>query len=276
VLRSYGLSDPGKVRPGNEDRFLIGELVRTLWVHQSNVPQREIYHGRDRSHVLLVADGMGGHQAGEVASALTVTTIESFVLHLLRKFSHLQATDEQTLLKEFQTALRQADARLFEEAAEHPELAGMGTTLTLAFANGWKLFVVHVGDSRCYLLRAGKLQQVTTDHTLAEELVKQGVIQPDEVRGHRLRHVITNALGGGKEGVEVDLLRADLAPGDVLLLCTDGLTDMLDDGRVAALLTGEADPKAACERLVAEANQKGGKDNITAIVAHFDSAGGHP
>jgi protein phosphatase len=268
-MRSHGISDAGKVRPGNEDRFLIGELVRTLFVHQTNVPQREAHLGRERGHVLMVADGMGGHLGGEVASALSVTTIESFVLHLLQKFTHIQANDEQSLLRDFQDGLRQADARLFQEAAEHPEWAGMGTTLTLAFISGWKLFVVHVGDSRCYLLRGGRLHQLTEDHTLAKELVRQGVIRPEEVKHHHFRHVITNALGGGKAGVEVDLHRDDLAPGDVLLLCTDGLTDMLSDDAVRTVLTRTSDPAAACERLVADANAAGGKDNVTAIVATF-------
>jgi protein phosphatase len=151
-IRTFGLTDRGQVRPSNEDHFLIAELARTLWVHQTSLPQQDIQHGRNRGHILLVADGMGGHAAGEVASALSVASIEAFVLHLLKRFSNLQATDEQAVLKDFQAALKQADARLAEEVAHHPEFAGMGTTLTLAFASGWRLFVVHAGDSRCSLL----------------------------------------------------------------------------------------------------------------------------
>jgi serine/threonine protein phosphatase PrpC len=271
TVKSFGLSDQGKVRPSNEDHFLIAELARTLWVHQTNLPQAETQHGRNRGHIFLVADGMGGHLAGEVASALSVATVESFVLHILHRFSNLQATDEQTVQKELQAALKQADARLFEEAAQHPEFRGMGTTLTMALASGWKLFVIHAGDSRCYLFRAGKLRQLTTDHTLASELARGGVIKPEQVSRHQFRHIVTNILGGGEAGVRVDVQKTDLETGDEVLLCSDGLTDMLAEDRIAAILAAEGEPRLACERLVAEANEQGGRDNITAIVARFES-----
>jgi protein phosphatase len=271
-VHSYGLTDRGRARPDNEDQFLIAELARTLWVRQASLPQPATCYGRNRGHIFLVADGVGGHQGGEVASALTVATIEAFVLHVLRRFSNLQTADEQTVVKDFQAALRQADARLFEEAAHHPELTGMGTTLTMAFTSGWNLFVVHAGDSRCYLFRKGKLRQLTVDHTWAAELARHGVIKPEEVCRNQYRHVVTNILGGTEAGVRVDVQRADLEPGDVVLLCSDGLTDMLPDDWIAATLAAEHEPQSACERLVAEANARGGRDNITAVVARFDAA----
>jgi serine/threonine protein phosphatase PrpC len=271
TVRSFGLTDRGQVRPSNEDHFLIAELARTLWIRQTSLPQAKMQYGRNRGHVLLVADGMGGHQAGEIASALSVDSIETFVLHLLKRFSNLQASDEQAILKDFQTALRQADARLFEEAAHHPEFAGMGTTLTLAFVSGRMLFVVHAGDSRCYLFRAGTLRQLTADHTVVAELARRGLIQQEEVRVHQWRHVVTNILGGGEVGVQVEVHRVDLEPGDVVLLCSDGLTDMLDDKQLAAILTAGASPEQTCERLVAEANLQGGRDNITCIVARLEA-----
>jgi protein phosphatase len=269
-VRSYGLTDRGRVRDSNEDNFLIAELGRTLWVHQASLPQAGTQFGRNRAHIFLVADGMGGHQAGEVASALSLESIEGFVLHLLTRFSNVLATDEQVVVKDFQAALRQADERIFAEAAQHPEFSGMGTTLTLAFVSGRMLFVIHAGDSRCYLLHRDKLRQLTTDHTLAGELAQRGIIKPEEVRHHQWRHVVTNALGGKEVGVRVEMHKLELETGDVLLLCTDGLTDMLTDEQIAATLTAEAEPRAACERLVAEANDKGGKDNITAVVARFE------
>jgi protein phosphatase len=271
IVHSYGLTDRGKVRPDNEDQFLIAELARTLWVRQTSLPQPNTYYGRNRGHIFLVADGVGGHQAGEVASALTVATIETFVLHILKRFSNLHATDEQAVLKDFQAALHQADARLFEEAAHHPELAGMGTTLTMAFVSGWRLFVLHAGDSRCYLFRRGKLRQLTVDHTWAVELAQRGLIKPEEVRRNQYRHIVTNILGGGEAGVRADVQRANLETGDAVLLCSDGLTDMLPDDRIAAVLAVEHNPQTACERLVGEANRNGGKDNITAIVARFEA-----
>jgi protein phosphatase len=270
-VQSFGLTDPGKVRPSNEDQFLIAELARILWIRQSSLPQQLTHHGRNRGHIFLVADGMGGHQAGEVASALTVASIEAFVLHLLKRFSNLQAGDDQAVLREFQAALRQADARLFEEAAHHPELAGMGTTLTMAFASGWTLFVVHAGDSRCYLFHGGVLRQLTADHTMAQELARRGVIRPEDVHMHQYRHVVTNALGGTESGVQAEVHRVNLETGDRLLLCSDGLTDMLAPQQITAVLAAEHEPEAACRRLVAEANEQGGLDNITVIVARFEA-----
>jgi protein phosphatase len=272
AVQSFGLTNPGIVRPSNEDHFLIAELARTLWVHQTSLPRPQTQHGRNRGYIFLVADGMGGHQAGEVASALSVTTIETFVLHVLRRYSNLQATDEQGVLKDLQTAIRAADARICEEAAQNPEFAGMGTTLTMAFASGWNLFVIHAGDSRCYLFRGGQLQQLTLDHTLVGELTRRGVLKPEAASTHRWRHVVTNVLGGDASGVHADVRKTDLQAGDMILLCTDGLTDMLDNARIGAVLEAEPDPKAACERLVSEANSQGGKDNITVVVARFDAS----
>jgi serine/threonine protein phosphatase PrpC len=271
AVRSFGLTDQGKVRSSNEDQFLIGELARILWVRQTSLPQPQTHHGPNRGHIFLVADGMGGHKAGEVASALTVASIEGFILHLLKRFSNLQATDEQTVLKDFQAALRQADARLFEEASHHPEFSGMGTTLTLAFVCGWTLFVVHAGDSRCYLLHKGTLRQLTIDHNVAAEMARRGMIKPEEVRHHHFRHMVTNILGGTETGVRVDMQRIDLEPGDAVLLCSDGLTDMLPDDNLTAILAAEREPQRTCEQLVAQANAQGGKDNITAIVARFEA-----
>jgi protein phosphatase len=270
VVRAFGLTDPGRVRPKNEDHFLVADLSRMLHVRQTSLPQATTQQGRSRGHVLLVADGMGGHNAGEVASALSVETVEAFVVELLRRFSNLQADDENGVIHDLREAVRQADARIFEEAREHPEFRGMGTTLTVAFASGRRVFLFHAGDSRCYHLRGGSLQQVTEDHTLVAELVHSGAISPEQARHHPHRHIVTNVLGGDKAGVRVDVQRGTLEPGDVLLICSDGLTDMLDDGRLASVLTSEADPESACRRLVAEANEAGGRDNITAIVARFD------
>jgi protein phosphatase len=270
AVRSCGLTDRGQVRETNEDNFLIAELGRALWVHQASLPQEGTQFGRNRGHIFLVADGMGGHQAGEVASALSLASIESFVLHLLRRFSNVQATDEQLVLKDFQLALRQADEQIIAEAAHHPELSGMGTTLTLAFVTGRMLFVIHAGDSRCYLFHHNKLRQLTADHTLAGELAQRGLIKPDEIRHHQWRHVVTNVLGGNEVGVRVEMHKLELESGDGLLLCTDGLTDMLTDEQIAAILTAEGEPRLACERLVAAANAEGGKDNITAVVARFE------
>jgi protein phosphatase len=146
----------------------------------------------------------------------------------------------------------------------------MGTTLTLAFVSGWRLFVFHAGDSRCYLFRGGQLRQLTSDDTVTATMARLGIIKPEEAGQHRLRHVVTNILGRGTVAVQVE--QVDLQAGDAVLLCSDGLTEMLPDEGIAAVLGPESEPGAACEKLVAEANRAGGKDNITAVVARFDVA----
>lgn len=272
AIRVCGRTDAGRVRPSNEDHFLVADLSRTLRVQQTSLPEAASQHSHSRGHVMLVADGMGGRAGGAVASALTVESVEAFVVELLRRFSNLHTDDEHGVVTDLRDAVQQADARIFEEAELHPEFAGMGTTLTLAFVSGRRLFMVHAGDSRGYLFRGGHLQQLTEDHTVVAKLVSSGVISPRDASHHPYRHVLTNVLGGDQAGVRVDVQRVFLEPGDVLLLCTDGLSNMLDDGRIAAVLTAAGEPAAACERLVADANAAGGRDNITAVVARFVAA----
>jgi len=271
-VRGFGLTDPGRVRPSNEDHFAIVELARTLHVHRTSIPQAGAQYSSHRGHVFVVADGMGGHRGGEVASALTVVTIEGFLLNSLRRFFHLEAPEEHHVMKEFRAALLHADARVFEEAAREPRLAGMGATLTMAFALDWTLFVAHAGDCRAYLYSRGDLRQLTQDHTVTAELVRRGELSPDAAAGHRFRHVVTNVLGGTQPGARVELHKLDLEPDDVLLLCSDGLTEMVTDDRIAAVLGDGDGPQRMCERLVAEANENGGKDNITVVVGIFSDA----
>lgn len=268
AVRSYGLSDPGRVRPANEDHFLVAELTKAIQVQHSTREHHERHEGDERGQLFLVADGMGGHQAGEQASALAVETVEGFVLNRLKWFFTLKS-ESKDVLHEFQEALREADLRVFEEARTRPELAGMGTTLTMVYCLGSVLFVAHVGDSRAYLLRGGKLKRLTHDHTLVGELLRRGAISPQDAEHHHLKHVIVNAVGGHEAGVEVEAHKFDLQAGDVLLLCTDGLTEMVPEAEIVATLQAEGDPKRACERLIEMANANGGKDNVTAVVAHF-------
>src|SRR6185295_15406170 len=180
--------------------------------HHTNLPQSKTSVSFHRGYVFLIADGMGGSEAGEIASGLSVTTIEDFMLNTLKRFSNLQASEEQAALRALQDALCQADSRIFEETAKHPEWQGMGTTLTMAFAVNWRLFVAHAGDSRCYLYSSGKLQQLTQDHTVIAEMARRGVIPAEMVAGHPWRHVVTNILGGKEPGVQVDLHTLDLHP----------------------------------------------------------------
>jgi protein phosphatase len=167
--------------------------------------------------------------------------------------------------------LRHADARLLEESEHHPEWRGMATTLTLAIVSGHRLFIAHAGDSRCYLHTGQQLRQLTNDHTLAAEMTRRGHLTPDQRDRHPWRHVVTNILGGKEHGVNAEVHLLDVHPGDTLLLCTDGLTEMVHDDFLAATLAAEADAETACRKLVDEANRNGGRDNITAVVARFSA-----
>jgi protein phosphatase len=271
-VRSFGLTDPGKVRENNEDQFLIAVLLKALQVERTSLPQRKVQHSSDRSYVFVVADGMGGHAGGEQASALAIDSVETFILETFRWFAQCKGQDQDKVLADFQSALGQANARLLAEGIEHPELHGMGTTLTLAYSLNDVLFVAHVGDSRCYLCRQGLLYRLTRDHTLVEEMVRAGTLAPEEAAQHCWRHVITNTVGGDSASLQVEVHKLQLEGGDRMLLCSDGLTEMLPDQEISRILQAEAEPEQACRRLVAGANEAGGKDNITAVVVHFRTA----
>lgn len=270
-VRSFGMTDRGGVRASNEDQFLIAVLTKALKIQQSSLSHEQTKYADDQGHLFLVADGLGGAPAGEEASALVVKSIEEFLVNTLKWFFQLKGPDKDTVVAEFQDALRRADTKIFGEVAQHPELEGMGTTLTLAYSLGADLFVANAGDSRCYLFRNGELSQLTYDHTLANDLARQGLvplIQTDRLVGS---HLITNAIGGHEPGVRAEIHKLTLEPEDVLLLATDGLTSCVSDEQIAATLNAEPDPKIACERLVAQSLEHGGRDNVTVIVARYET-----
>jgi serine/threonine protein phosphatase PrpC len=271
-VHSFGLTDSGRVRATNQDQFLIAVLLKALQVEQTSLPQRKVQHSSDRSYLFLVADGMGGHAGGEQASALAIDSVETFILGTFKWFAQFKGPEQDQVLADFQGALGQANARVLAEAAERPELRGMGTTLTLAYSLNDVLFVAHVGDSRCYLCRHGILYRLTRDHTLVEEMVRRGAMTAEEAAQHHWRHVITNAVGGTAVGLKVEVHKLQLEDGDRVLLCSDGLTEMLPAEEINQVLLSEAEPEQACRGLVRRANEAGGRDNITAVVVHFSAA----
>jgi protein phosphatase len=205
--------------------------------------------------------------------------VEVFVLEHIQWFANLKghrdSPGEDTVLADFQRALTQANYQLIAEAAERPALREMGTTLTLAYSLNDDLFVAHVGDSRCYLYRQDVVQRLTSDHTLVEEMVRRGVLRAEDAEHHDMRHVITNALGGTTNDVNVELHRVRLHHGDVVLLCSDGLTNMVSDDEISAVLRVEEEPEGACRKLVERANEAGGRDNITVIYARYEAVHEH-
>jgi serine/threonine protein phosphatase PrpC len=224
-LRVGARTDVGRVREGNEDAYMT------------------------RHPLFAVADGMGGHQGGEVASKLALETLE-------------KAADGAPDLAE---VVRAANRAVFATAAKDPGLAGMGTTLTAVLVEDDRLHLAHVGDSRMYLLRDGNLGRVTKDHTVVERLVDEGRLTPEDAERHPQRSILTRALGV-EEDVQVDEADVDVRPGDRVLLCSDGLTGMVDEDDILRILGQHADPQGASDALVAAANQAGGQDNITAVV----------
>jgi len=270
AVRSFGLSDRGRVRERNEDQFLIATLVKALEIQQTSLPLPKFQHSSDRSYLFVVADGMGGHAGGEKASALAIESVEAFMLETFKWFFQFRGNEENNLLTEFQSALGQANARVLREATAHPELHGMGTTLTLAYGLNDHLFVAHVGDSRCYLYRNGALQKLTSDHTLLEDLVRRGALRAEQAAHHHWRHVITNVVGRDSRDVTVEVHKLHLQAGDTILLCSDGLTEMVREDEITQVLGAAADPESACKQLVARANDAGGRDNITVVAASYD------
>jgi protein phosphatase len=222
--------------------------------------------------LFVVADGMGGHRGGQRASDLAIRTVEDFVLETFKWFAECKGPEEDQVLADFQEALATANARILDEAAGCPDLRGMGTTLTLAYSQNDELFVAHVGDSRCYLSRQKSLYRLTRDHTLVEEMIRQGIIAGEDAVHHRWRHVITNVVGGDSADVQVEVHKVQLEADDRILLCTDGLTEMVREERIDEILQSARQPEEACRRLIADANEAGGADNVTIVVAFFLAA----
>jgi protein phosphatase len=195
--------------------------------------------------------------------------VESFILQTLKWFAQCKGKEQDQVLADFQRALAHANARVLAEVAQHPELHGTDTTLTLAYSLNDELFVAHVGDSRCYLCRQGRLYRLTRDHTLVEEMVHHGELSADEAAHHRRRHVITNAVGASPSELKVEVHKLHVESCDCVLLCSDGLTNMVPDASINQILNAEAEPESACQQLVASANEAGGTDSITVVVAHY-------
>lgn len=261
---------PGKVRPNNEDTYLAGRIDRAMTVAATNLPPDDVPRGfGEAAFGMLVADGLGGRAAGEVASRTAVGTFINLLLHAPAWIMRVGEKEADEIVERITDRFRRAGLEISQRAEEDPALAGMGTTLTVACSAGEELFVAHVGDSRAYLLRAGHLIRLTRDHTYAQELADVGIIRPDQVAGHRMKHVLTRALGRHGGQVRVDVVRVGLKPADQLLLCSDGLTDMVPDDGIKAALTAGATAQAAADALIDAALDGGGKDNVTAVVARY-------
>ena len=263
-------SDKGKKRDSNQDHFLVARAGRHLDTLLSNLPEGELpARFEETGYIAIVADGMGGAAGGEVASRLAITTLINIVLHVPDWIMRLDEEHSQKVMRRAASYYRKVNERLVNEARLKPELRGMGTTMTGAYSLGDDLFVIHVGDSRAYLYRDGILRRLTKDHTHAQMLADAGIIRPEAVGTHRLRHVLTNALGGDESDGNAEIHRMRLFDGDRILLCSDGLHDMVEDEEIVEILKREPASNPACEALVKSALDNGGKDNVTVVVAGY-------
>ena len=267
-----GASDRGKVRADNQDHFYLGRLGRFSQSIATSLPAGELPDRLEQAgHVAVVADGMGGHAGGEVASRTAIIVF----FHLLFDTPDwvLKVDDESAMkiLDRVGDRYRSLDSLLEERSQIDPNLRGMGTTMTLTYSLGFDLFLAHAGDSRAYLCRDGSLKQLTRDHTRVQELVDAGMLTREEAATHRLRNVLTNVLGGGVPLTDVDLHRIALAGGDVVLLCSDGLYDVVKDDEIASILSGTPSAQAACRSLIDLALLRGAPDNVTAVVSRYEA-----
>lgn len=238
-MQIFSKTDRGRVRTDNQDAYFAGKIT-------------------DDSVFAVVCDGMGGANAGNVASELAVRHISEYVIRSYR--DGMDMTDTEKTLK---NAIVSANISLYDKAVNNTELAGMGTTAVAAFVKDGTAVIAHVGDSRIYLVN-GEIKQLTRDHSVVQSLIESGKITPEDAKVHPRKNVITRALGA-EEDVAVDSDCLNLSNGDTLLLCSDGLTNFLDDKDILTVFQNN-DISAVAERLVEEANKNGGGDNITVVT----------
>jgi serine/threonine protein phosphatase PrpC len=263
-------SHKGMVRPNNEDHYLVARFDRAMQLLMTNLPPGQVPHrSAETAYGMVVADGLGGAAAGEVASRTAITALVDLVLRtpdwIMRPDGDLIEEVKERMDRRF----RQISQELVEQARADPGLTGMGTTMTLACSLGADMVVAHVGDSRAYILRQGRLVRLTRDHTLAQALADSGAIERDDEAAHRMRHVLTNVIGAKADSVKAELHRVRLADGDQVLLCTDGLTEMATDAAVADVLRKGGSAAEACDALIDLALAGGGRDNVTAVLARY-------
>jgi len=264
----YGLTDVGKVRKVNEDQFLIASMRKVMEIEQSSLPRqtREQMHGRAMARLLLVADGVGGAAAGEEASGLALETVATYVTTTMKCFYQLDKQFEGDLLSELEHSVRQSHAIVQSAAESTPERQGMATTLTVVHVLWPTAYLVHVGDSRCYLFRDSGLTQLTRDQTLAQDMVERGVLTADRADDSEWSHMLSGAVGAQ---IAPDTSKVELARGDTLLLCTDGLTKHLKTAQITDVLRVAESAEGACRKLVTTALDRGGTDNVTVVVSRF-------
>ncbi len=250
---------------------MVAELSRSILVRSTSIdakPNSRLF-GRSIGHLFLVADGMGGHRAGSEASSLAIEFFVASILNNIHLLIRAEPHDEISFTEDLKMMLEQAHRELQRQSKSSEALAGMGTTLTMAYIFWPRMYVVHAGDTRCYLMRNKQLRLLTRDHTVANQMMRMGRLDPDAAERSPWSNVLINALGAGAPQVIADIYKIDMQSEDQVLLCSDGLNKHVDDLTIEQTLNRAANANEACGNLVDLANQGGGIDNITVVVGKF-------
>ncbi len=266
----FGTTDRGLVRTTNQDQFLVADLSRTMTTLQGSLPAHSGEVQGLQGRLLVVADGMGGYEGGDLASAIAVDTFATFVVEIMPWLAASAPELREHVLDTLRMGVHGADSAVYRAAMELGLDERMGTTLTAVYIAWPEAYVAHVGDSRCYLRRNATLTRMTTDHTVAQGLLDAEAISDEQAHRTQLRHVLVNTVGGIRDKqlmVEVQVLR--LREGDELLLCTDGLTGHLSDDDLQLALARNQSVSARVNSLIRLAHDRGAHDNVTAILARF-------
>ncbi len=266
IVHVFGRTDVGRTREHNEDTFAVADLTA---FNASLQPEVRTHTVGERGSLFMVADGMGGAAAGEVASSMAVDTI---LAELDQRWRSSQAKDGDAFASALKAATDAANAKIHAYAASHPENRGMGTTATLAGLLGDTLYLCQVGDSRGYIVRDGVAIQITKDQSLMQKLVEAGEMTPEEAEVSERRNIILQALGPEPK-IKVDLTSQQVRRGDVLILCSDGLSGQVRANEIAEVVKAQSDLTQVCKDLIDRANEAGGPDNITVVAVRFDGAG---
>lgn len=264
---SFGLTDVGKVRTNNEDHFVIATLRKSLALEHTSIHSPDVFDRMRGSaaRLFIVADGVGGRPGGELASGTAVESLVQYIAQTVGCFNNADVEKENEFLVQLESAVQRAHERIQEElgAGGH----GPSTTLTMATLIGLRAYIVHVGDSRAYYLHSGRLRQLTDDQTMGRYMVDVGAWTEDQAARAGIGTNLTSSLGGTEMLPRIGLV--DLAPGDTLMLCTDGLTKHVADEQIAAMLGRGADAESTTTALVRAALEAGGSDNVTVVVARI-------
>ena len=263
---AFGLTDIGRVRKINEDHFVIAALRKALELRQCSIADPQVFSRYEGPEALLfvVADGVGGQPGGAFASETAITTLVEYLGQAAGCYNNLDVRREHEFLEQLESAVRSAHERITREEGG---AQGPATTLTMAMLVWPRAYLVHVGDSRAFYLRRGRLRQLTRDQNMAEFMVESGAWTEEQARRARTGELLVSAVGAAERLPSIGLV--DLQPGDTLLLCTDGLCKHVSDDRIAELLGRAESAEAACRELVAAALAEGGTDNVTALVARM-------